>query len=172
MQRLELDFQKKPATWPLSGIVLLVLGIALTTTVLKIYRVTGDDLEHADERVTHLKRDLERQRVFDTRSGKESTSGSGSTGIGRSRAQWEALFSGLESASDETVTLLSLDPTSSEISLRGEARDFAAMTDYSQRLSRLPVLSDVRLTDHEVARDNPRRPVRFSVKANWKEVRP
>ncbi|MFH1870219.1 MAG: PilN domain-containing protein [Pseudomonadota bacterium] len=68
------------------------------------------------------------------------------------------------------MTLLSFEPGAIEISLRGEARDFAAMTDYITRLSAHPVLADIRVTEHEIARDHPRRPLRFSVRAIWKEA--
>lgn len=170
MQRLDLDFQKKPATWPLPGIVLLIAGIGLTAALLQHHGDVGDELTRAEGSVARLKRDVERQRLFDARSENRSANDNAPTRMRRSTEQWEALFGGLEAVADETVTLLSLEPGTAEISLRGEAKDFAAMTDYVKRLLSLPVLTDVSLTEHEIARDHPRRPIRFSIRANWKEA--
>ncbi|MDP3514714.1 MAG: PilN domain-containing protein [Sulfuritalea sp.] len=170
MQRLDLDFQKKPETWPLPGIVLLIAGIGLTAALLQHHVDVGDELTRAEGSVARLKRDVERQRLFDARSENRPANDKAPTRMTRSAEQWEALFGGLEAAADETVTLLSLEPGSAEISLRGEAKDFTTVTDYVKRLSSLSVLADVSLTEHEIARDHPRRPIRFSVRANWQEA--
>lgn len=170
MQRLCLDFQKRPAAWPLPGIVLLVATLALTTMLFQHHVNVGDELTRAEGSVARLKRDVERQRLFDARADNRPAGDSATVRKTRSRAQWEALFGGLEATADDTVTLLSFEPGTTEISLRGEAKDFPAMTDYIKRLSAQPVLVDVRLTEHETARDHPRRPIRFSVKAHWKEA--
>lgn len=131
---------------------------------------TGDELNRAEGSVARLKRDVERQRLFDAQTEIRPASDSTTGRKKRSREQWEGLFGGFEAAADDTVTLLSFEPGTTEISLRGEAKDFSAMTDYIKRLSAHPVLADVRLTEHETARDHPRRPVRFSVHASWKEA--
>lgn len=170
MQRLDLDFQKGPATWPLPGIALLVAGLGLTAMLFQHHVEIGDELTRAEGSVARLKRDAERQRLFDARSENRSASDSTTVRKWRSREQWEGLFGGLEAAADDTVTLLSFEPGIAEISLRGEAKDFSAMTDYVKRLSALPVLADVRLTEHETVRDHPRRPIRFSVHASWKDA--
>lgn len=170
MQRLDLDFQKSPATWPLAGVALLIAGIGLTAMLLQHHVVIGDELIRAEGSVTRLKRDVERQRLFDSRSESHATIDRALKRKNRSPGQWEALFGGVATAADDTVTLLSFESGSTEISLRGEAKDLSAMTDYVKRLSALPVLADVRLTEQEIARDHPRRPVRFSVHASWKEA--
>lgn len=170
MQRLYLNFQKKPPSWPLPGIVLLIAGIGLTATLLQHHVDVDDELTRTEGNVVRLKRDAERQRLFDARSENRSATYNAPTRMRRSAEQWEALFGGLEATADETVTLLLLEPGSVEISLRGEAKDFAAMTDYVKRLAGLSVLADVSLTEHEIVRDHPRRPIRFSVRASWKEA--
>lgn len=170
MQRLDLDFQNRPATWPLSGVALLIAGLGLTAMLLQHHVEIGDELTRAEGSVARLKRDVERQRMFDTRSEHYPAGDSTTVRKKRSREQWEGLFGGFESAADDSVTLLSFEPGTAEISLRGEAKDFSAMTDYIKRLSALPILADVRLTEHETARDHPRRPIRFSVHASWKDT--
>lgn len=170
MQRLSLDFQRKPATWPLPGIVLLIAGLGLTATLIRHHVDLGDELNFSEGQVLRLHRDVERQRLFDVRLKMHSASDNEGTRKKRSREQWETLFAGFEAAADETVTLLSFESGTAEISVRGEARDFAAMMDYIKRLSALPVLVDARLTEHEIVRDHPRRPIRFSVRTRWKEA--
>ncbi|MCX7146506.1 MAG: hypothetical protein NT042_09955, partial [Sulfuritalea sp.] len=125
MQRLDLDFQEKRASWPLPGIVLLIAAIGLTAALLQHHVDVGDELTRAEGSVARLKRDAERQRLFDARSVNRSVTDNAPTRTRRATAQWEALFGGLEGVADETVTLLSLEPGSAEISLRGEAKDFA-----------------------------------------------
>lgn len=142
----------------------------MTIVTVRYHAEIDDDLMQSESHLARLKRDVERQRLFDKQSATHPVGDNVTGRIRRSRNQWEALFSGLETAADETVTLLSMEPGATEISVRGEAKDFAAMTDYVKRLSTLPILADVRLTDYEIARDHARRPLRFSAKALWKET--
>jgi Tfp pilus assembly protein PilN len=170
MLRLDLDFQKKPVRWPLTGLVVLVAGIGLTAALIGQHIELNDELLRSEGHVMRLKRDMERQRLLDARV--DHGSADDSTGVTkkRSREQWDALFQGLESVADDTVTLLSLEPGAVEIAMRGEARDFAAMTAYVERLAKVSAITDVRLTEHEIARDHPRHPLRFLVQAQWKDA--
>jgi Tfp pilus assembly protein PilN len=170
MQRLTLDFNQRRTPWPLPGMILMIIGIAVTVFTVRYHVELDDDLMQSEGHLTRLKRDVERQRLFDKQSATHPAGDNATGRIRRSRDQWDALFSGFETAADETVTLLAMEPGATEISVRGEARDFAAMTDYIKRLSTLPVLADVRLTDYEIARDHVRRPLRFSARANWRDA--
>lgn len=170
MLPLDLEFQKRRATGPVLGILLLVLGSMASVVLLQSYRALSSELMQAEEQVTRLKRDVDRMKLFGTPSIK-GTMTSASPGMNiRSGSQWEALFSGIEAAASDSVTLLAFEPGSKEISLRGEAKNFAAATKYIQRLSRVEVLTDVRMSEYETARDHPRRPIRFLVQAQWKEA--
>jgi Tfp pilus assembly protein PilN len=170
MQRLTLDFNQRRTLWPLPGVILMIAGVVLTALMVRYHAELDDELMQSESHLTRLKRDVERQRLFDKQSAAHPVGDNANGRIRRSRDQWEALFSGFETAADETVTLLSMEPGATEISVRGEAKDFAAMTDYVKRLSTLPILADVRLTDYEIARDHVRRPLRFSAKALWKDA--
>jgi Tfp pilus assembly protein PilN len=87
-------------------------------------------------------------------------------------ARWEALFAALESADDETVTLLSLHPVAGELQLAGEARDNDAAVDYVARLNTADSLAGANLTQTEVLREHPQQPVRFTVRAAWTGATP
>ena len=82
---------------------------------------------------------------------------------------WDDVFGALEGAAHKDVALLAVNPDPRRGSLRimAEARNLAAMLAYHQRLQAAPHLRDVALTDHEVARDDPQRPVRFNIMATW-----
>ncbi|MFH1870220.1 MAG: hypothetical protein ABIK82_03325 [Pseudomonadota bacterium] len=85
MQRLNLDFDRKPTTWPLPGIVLLVAGIGLTAMLIQQHTDVSNDLMLVETNVTRLKRDVERQRVFGVQS-EDRRAGEGASARTKRRA--------------------------------------------------------------------------------------
>nr|WP_255428251.1 PilN domain-containing protein [Ramlibacter cellulosilyticus] len=83
----------------------------------------------------------------------------------RLQVPWEALFTDLELAAGEGVTLTGLEPEGGMRRLRitGEARRFEDLTQYLRRLEGTPALHNVFLTSHE-QRD---RGVAFTLTADW-----
>lgn len=83
---------------------------------------------------------------------------------------WGALYSCLEDNADETVSLLAVLPNADkgEIRLSGEARDFAALRGYLQRLGDSGVLTDVRILSHELRESDAQKPVMFTLVAAWR----
>lgn len=83
----------------------------------------------------------------------------------RLQVPWEALFTDLELAAGEGVTLLGLEPEGGLRRLRitGEARRFEDLTQYLRRLEGTPALHNVFLTGHEL-RD---RGLTFTLTADW-----
>ena len=57
------------------------------------------------------------------------------------------------------------------MSISGEAKSYPAALTYVAWLSHEKTLKNVRLAKHEVRRDDARRPVFFTISADWKEVR-
>ena len=84
---------------------------------------------------------------------------------------WDRLFQGLESAEDDEVALLALEPDAGKRTVRisGEAKHLKAMLEYSRRLERTGTLGDVVLLGHEIRTEDAQRPVAFSLSAAWKE---
>jgi Tfp pilus assembly protein PilN len=82
---------------------------------------------------------------------------------------WEALFRDVESAVTPEVALLAVqpDPKGHVIVLAGEARTRDALLTFIARLEATPVLRDAHLTQHEVRVNEPRRPIAFTVRAEW-----
>lgn len=83
----------------------------------------------------------------------------------RLQVPWDALFTDIELAAGEGVTLLGLEPEGGMRRLRitGEARRFEDLTQYLRRLEGTPALHNVFLTGHEL-RD---RGLTFTLTADW-----
>ena len=82
---------------------------------------------------------------------------------------WEKLFGALESAADEHVALLAIepDPRAGTVLITGDSKDYLAALTYVLNLSRAEALSHVQLARHEVKSNDPQKPVAFSVSAAW-----
>lgn len=89
--------------------------------------------------------------------------------IERLDTPWGALFAAVESAFDDHVTLLSVEPEPErrEVRLTAEAKDLQAMQAYIRQLRQSPALRDVYLASHQVNQQDPLRPVRFAASARW-----
>lgn len=84
-------------------------------------------------------------------------------------AQWNALFSAVESALGADVALLAIQPdlAAGRVTLNGEAKSLPAALDFAARLNRGAVLSEAMLGAHEVRVNDAHRPVRFTLGARW-----
>jgi len=83
---------------------------------------------------------------------------------------WGTLVLAIEQAATRDVALLQLQPDADSrlVKLTAEARNREAMFDYVRRLGAAPGLGEVHVVSHQVQRDDPRRPVQFSVQASMK----
>lgn len=82
---------------------------------------------------------------------------------------WEGLFQALESAASKDVALLAILPDTRRqaLQLQGEARSLDAVLAYLARLREQKILSQVTLSSHEIRVQEPDKPVRFSLAAQW-----
>lgn len=169
MNLLWLDYQQAPPSNRIAGSALLVVGLAAGVALLGAYVDTRESLEAVEHRLAVKKNALERSRVLRPADSPETSQADRIVLrlSGNSAARWDSLLTSLEGAVDDSVTLLSLDPSEGEMSLSGEARNFAAAGAFARRLEETKVLTDVRLLGHETAKEHPQRPVRFSLAAKW-----
>lgn len=86
---------------------------------------------------------------------------------------WDNVFRALEAARSDDVALLSIEPDagSGSLSLTGEAKSYPAALTYVAWLSHEKTLKNVRLARHELVQNDPRRPLAFTISANWKDKR-
>ena len=85
---------------------------------------------------------------------------------------WAGLIRAVEDSATPDVALLQLQPEAQQQLLRvtAEARDSAAMFKYLRHLADAKGLAEVHLVSHEVAQDDPQRPVRFSPQASFRRM--
>ncbi len=85
---------------------------------------------------------------------------------------WEALFQAVESTGGGKVTLLAISPDieKRQVKITGEAKDYRILMKYLTRLEEFPVFGSVYLQNHHVQLQDPDRPVRFLLLANWQET--
>jgi Tfp pilus assembly protein PilN len=171
MTPLWIDYQRGDPARRRPGLLLLAVGIVATLLTTADYLAVAAERDDAQSQVEGLRRTAERERPTNRTASAPATApaAAAETPTAAPSAQrWDALFAALEAAANDTVTLLTLHPTGKEIQLSGEAKDFASSMDYVQRLQAQPVLANARLTQSEVMTDNPHRPVRFSLVADWR----
>ncbi len=173
--RLELDhLRKAPRPAGLSWL-LLALALAFAADVGRSYVKARLEVEARTERFARL-------------SGERSALGAASAAVRplsqeefaaaqdtilRLSTPWDNVFRALEAARSDDVALLSIEPDagSGSLSLTGEAKSYPAALTYVAWLAHEKTLRNVRLARHEIARNDPRRPLAFTISADWKDKR-
>lgn len=172
MRSLWLDYHRPAFGYQWPGLVLLFAGLLLCGLLFQQSFSLSNELMLTEQQVSKLKREAERRRLLAS-TGRPAAE-AGQEEIQRaspSAVRWEALLAALEGASDDSVTLLSLEPGARDVTLTGEARTLGAALDYVKRLQALPLFADIHLTRHEIVSEHPHRPVRFTLQTSWREVR-
>jgi Tfp pilus assembly protein PilN len=167
MLPLWLDYHRSPPGHHRPGWLLLAASLIVTIGLIAYYVQLSNELDRHEQRVTNLRRQAQRLQAVpiqtaETNAPAETTA--------HSAQRWESLFDSLEKATDESVTLTGLDPGAKEISITGEAKDLASVAAYVQRLHGGPAFMQARLSEYEVIKDRPRRPIHFVVIADWREA--
>lgn len=163
---LWLDYQRPDPGSRRPGLLALGLGLLGSGLLLGQYFTLVGEVDDLEQQVSRLKRKTVRQLPTETAG---DTAGRSGTGAGtHSAAQWEELFTSLEEAGNDSVTLLTLQPGASEITISGEAKDLAASMEYVKRLQSCSVFAGVHLTQSEIVLGHPLRPIRFALAAEWR----
>jgi len=174
MRRLELDLVKTPTpAWP--GVLLLAVAAAFAAFSYWQYM-------NVSERRQATQRELAQFRLASQKAqaGQQSSSLSfAEMEIEDRRARevaamllvpWRDLFAALESAAQNDVSLLAIEPDHKKHQLRiiAETRDFDALTGYLKRLGGAAQLKSVRLLHYEVREEDAQHPLRFTIEAAWR----
>jgi hypothetical protein len=169
--RLELDYiapARRPL-WP--GLLLLAVSLALAAATLLEYRDVKVELARVEAASGLIgparapARALPKERL-------EAEVKSAEAVVRQLTVPWGALVQALEQAATRDVAVLALQPDAENRILRltAEARHREAMFEYLRRLGAAKGLADVHLLSHQVARDDPQRPIQFSVQAVLKTM--
>ena len=167
MQRIELDFIRRAPRSRWAGRVLLAvaLGVAgdMAFTFVQLARTVK-----SNEAV--VARAQPRKPVH-TVSAEEAALARDT--VERLGLPWTKLFAALESAANDQVALLAIEPDtkSGTVKISGDSKDYLAALGYVLNLSQAEALSNVQLVRHEVKQNDPQRPVAFSISAAWNEVK-
>lgn len=167
MQRIELDFiRRRPASrW--AGRVLLAVALGMAGDLALTYV----QLERSVKSNAAIAARAQPQKAGRTVS-KEEVALAKDT-VERLALPWSRLFAALESAANDQVALLAIEPDtkSGTVIISGDSKDYLAALTYVLNLSRADALSHVQLVRHEVKKNDPQRPVAFSIQAAWKDAR-
>lgn len=84
---------------------------------------------------------------------------------------WDDLFQVLETSRSGEITLLSLtaDTAKQEFALSGEAKDFGALSKFSDTLSSSPLIQRVALSNHKLSEGAPPIVVKFDLMLAWRQ---
>lgn len=177
MPRLKLRFPDGGGEAREAGVVLILLGMVVLAGVLYELDTAMNEVADLNSRIAGMDRRMQRATMPEGFSGPSGyVSREAKQEITKANAvmseidlPWEALFDSIEYASSHDVALLSFQPDSAGRTMRigGEAKNISAMLDFVQALEREPVLKDAHLLKYEVKREDPYRPVIFSLTASW-----
>ena len=167
MKPLKLDFcRTRPAPrWAaplLLAIAVLFAGDASLAFVTTIFHVRENEkaLAKAEPRMYSPGRKASPEEVAAARET-----------VQRLSTPWDRLFSALESAADDQVALLAIepDPKAGTVTISGDSKDYLAALTYVLKLSQTEALSHVQLARHEIRASEPQKPVSFSISAGWRK---
>ena len=170
LRRLDLDFKQTPRHWSVLGVLLLVIGAAALAYVANAERGMAGQIELLEARMEVLAKRSKikpaqpidaQQLQLEIRQANEI--------LQQLTLPWDALFKALEASSEQEIALLSIQPDVAKrlVRMGGEAKSFDALLAYITRLEHSKILNHVYLTSHEVRSQDPEKPVRFSLVANW-----
>ncbi len=167
--RVNLDYVAAARRPPWLGVALLAIALAVAGGLLLEYRGAQSELariEAAAGLVGPARQSaprLSRERLDEEVRDAERV-------VRQLALPWGTLVLAIEQAATRDVALLQLQPDADSrlVKLTAEARNREAMFDYVRRLGAAQGLGDVHVVSHQVQRDDPRRPVQFSVQASMK----
>jgi hypothetical protein len=167
LQPLQIDFRRTAASWPWAGPVLFALALAFAGDVGFSYAKAVR--EFRAKQMTLAKLDPRHMKVGRTATVEEIALARET--VQRLSTPWTRLFSAIESAATDNVTLLSIepDPKARTVVISGDSKDYLAALTYVLNLSRVGALDHVQLVRHEVKKDEPQKPVGFAISAAWAE---
>lgn len=180
MHALHLDYQRvfKPVPW--LGLALLVVALVALAVTGGYSQTLNQQITYWESKVEHIER-LSSHRALVSQPLTEQAVRAQRLEVEQANQvvrqlglPWNALFNAVETSGEKSIALLSLEPDlhKGTVKISGEAKDFNALLDYVKQLSTREVFGSVMLQNHQIQKDDPEKPVRFSLLAQWKEAAP
>jgi Tfp pilus assembly protein PilN len=175
---MDINFVRRPVAIGTVGLVLTIVGLCATAWVADAYVDGSRQLDAWDAKLREIK-DMSRrtpgamaESPRDSRELQQEARVANSV-LRQIAVPWDTLFREIETNTDESIALLSVQPDlqSRTVRIAGEAKNLPALLGYIRRLDATRALSNVYLTGHEVKTRDAQRPVSFSLVAAWAEKR-
>jgi hypothetical protein len=169
---LELDYIAPPRRPVWLGLAVLAISLAVAAGLVLRYGEAQQELQRLQTEGGLVLNDSRAQRpVPKERLDEESRAAEAV--VRQLTLPWATLITTVEQAASRDVAILQLqpDPDQRVLRLTAEARHRDAMFDYVRRLGAAKGLGEVHLLSHQVQREDPQRPIQFSVQAAIRELR-
>jgi hypothetical protein len=172
VRRVELDYTAPVRRAPWAGLAVLAVSLAVAGVMLERHRGVRSELARLEAQSglagpeRREVRALSKERLDEEAKSAEAV-------VRQLTVPWASVVQAIEEASMRDVALLQLQPDADTRSLKlvVEARQREAMFEYLRRLGAARGLSDVHIVSHQVQRDDPQRPIQFSVQASMKGLK-
>src|SRR5689334_19215288 len=160
------------------AVLLLLAGVLAAVIAAMAERQAAGDLHAREARLDEIRSMSRRARP--AIEGEEGDSpevreqiGKANAVLGQMNVPWSDLFAAVESAQDDNVALLAVqpDPRARTLLLGGQGKDLRDVLAYMGRLQQTQRLHEVVLVTHEVKVKEPGQPVEFTLSARWLENR-
>ena len=169
VRRVHLDYlvPARAPRWP--GFAVLAVSLAVAGQLALMHRDTQAELARLETAAGLIGPErrpaapLPKERLDEQTKGAEAV-------VRELTLPWGPLIRALEDAATREIAILQLQPDAQQrtLKLTAEARSREAMFDYVRRLGASRTLGETHLVSHQVQRDDPQRPIQFSVQATLK----
>jgi hypothetical protein len=169
---ISVDFSGRRASLTVAGTLLLAAGALAVAGAWIEYRQLEASRAGLEMKVAAAQRSNHRDPAQDVRIA--SLMQESGHIVQELATPWTPLLAELETASHDSasdIALLSVEPDESKHMVRvtGESRDLPRVLAYVGRLQKSALLRYPMLETHEVRSEDPQRPVRFAVSAEWRQ---
>jgi hypothetical protein len=164
MRRLEVNFAARAGRSRWAGHVLLGVALALSLDAAHSYRELRASIGRSEAQLARgAPRGAPARKVAP-----EEVAAARET-LEHLALPWDRLFGALESAANDQVALLGIepDPKAGTVVISGDSKNYLAALTYVLDLSRAGALNRVQLVRHEVKTQDPQGAVAFAVSASW-----
>lgn len=178
MKQLQIDFappsvqrtlyRTSTRAWVLATVALL-LCLAAAVLGYRLLMQQRADQQQLNAALTRAKAPVMVAVAAEQPKISEIQAGAVNAAIMQLNLPWRALHDAIGAATPSTIAMLALEPDARKRSMKitAEAKSSDAMIAYVEELKRQELFADVVLTRHEINEQDPNRPIRFQIEAEW-----
>jgi hypothetical protein len=173
VRALDIDFRRAGHARRVGGVVLLVAGVCAAGVTLWQFEQTREraaGIETILRRANAALRPPPPVELSPAEQRRASLAARRANDVVATlNVPWPRLFAALEAVNTQDSALLEIesDLDKRRLKIGAEARNLKAMLEYVQALEAQPVLESVQFQTHSTQQQDPQRPIRFSLSADW-----